>query len=462
MKVLYTTSYKREEPNGIAVVSFQLADAMAEIQDVAMICSGSETHIEDDSGYPTLHIQSAGDKQLNMHNFTSSNLKAIFDFMDEFDPDIVHTHVPADIGLVCQIWAVNNGVPYVNTCHALPSKASKWMDFGGLALFPRSWVTSISLNYYKSFLKSCDAIVALNSSIEKELEALDFSGKVFRIPNAVDISRLESAKIQDIKKKPIQLLFIGSVHPRKNQSFLVDVMKLLPKDEFELHLIGQEQNEEYSAKLRKKIEDLKLDNIHVHGTVDYERIPDFVEEAHFFVSASLFEVQSIAIIEALASGTPVLGLSNETMDELVDDSCGFNISQSTKPEIFAERVKKMAAMDVSEYKKLSSNARKKVQDLDWASIAERTAEKYRGLLKSKRSSREQQISAAERIISLIPSEELQNRIKKDLNIRSPKKGKKRNRASWIMLGWAFVTVIVSIFSFFFIRAGSKKKKSGDN
>jgi glycosyltransferase involved in cell wall biosynthesis len=457
LKILYTTSYKREEPNGIAVVSFQLADAMSEINEVAMICSGSETHIEDDSGYPTLHIQSAGDKQLNMHNFTSNNLKAIFDFIDDFDPDIVHTHVPADIGLVCQIWAVNNSVPYVNTCHALPSKASRWMDFGGLALFPRSWITSISLNYYKSFLKSCDAVVALNSSIEKELEELDFPGRVLRIPNAVDIGRLQSAKMQDIREKPIQLLFIGSVHPRKNQLFLVEVMKYLPREGFELHLIGQEQNEDYSVKLHKKVEELNLDNIHIHGIVDYERIPDFVEKAHFFVSASLFEVQSIAIIEALASGTPVLGLSNETMDELVDDSCGFNVSQTTKPEAFAKRVKSMAKLDVEEYEDLSRNARKKVKDLDWASIAERSADKYRGLLKSRESATADRVSAMERIISLIPSREAQKRIKNDLYIRLGKKKQKRSRASWVMLVWAFVTVFISVLSFFFIKAGSREK-----
>ena len=46
------------------------------------------------------------------------------------------------------------------------------------------------------------------------------------------------------------------------------------------------------------------------------QIPNYLERAHVFPSASKMEVQSLVVIEALASGTPVVGLSNETIDEL--------------------------------------------------------------------------------------------------------------------------------------------------
>ncbi len=50
-------------------------------------------------------------------------------------------------------------------------------------------------------------------------------------------------------------------------------------------------------------------------------------KTHAFVSASKMEVQSLAIIEALASGSPVIGLGNETVDELVDETNGSTVAE---------------------------------------------------------------------------------------------------------------------------------------
>jgi len=53
------------------------------------------------------------------------------------------------------------------------------------------------------------------------------------------------------------------------------------------------------------------------GEIPYHQIPQILEKTHVLVSASKMEVQSLVIIEALTSGTPVVGLANETIDELI-------------------------------------------------------------------------------------------------------------------------------------------------
>ncbi len=62
-------------------------------------------------------------------------------------------------------------------------------------------------------------------------------------------------------------------------------------------------------------------------------------QTHAFVSASKMEVQSLAIIEALASGSPVIGLGNETVDELVDETNGVRLPNDTSAEEFAAAIR---------------------------------------------------------------------------------------------------------------------------
>jgi glycosyltransferase involved in cell wall biosynthesis len=84
------------------------------------------------------------------------------------------------------------------------------------------------------------------------------------------------------------------------------------------------------------------------------------------------EVQSLVIIEALASGTPVVGLSNETVDELVDASDGIRLSKDASPREFAAAVHKICELGEAEYRKLCENSRSRVNTLDWSIVMEKT------------------------------------------------------------------------------------------
>jgi len=101
------------------------------------------------------------------------------------------------------------------------------------------------------------------------------------------------------------------------------------------------------------------------------------------VSASLLEVQSLSILEALASGTPVISLDNETTSEFIDESVGYNFETSTPPEEFAAKTQDFARLSTADYEKKCENAREKVEDMDWSNIAIQTLEMYKEVTLSK-------------------------------------------------------------------------------
>ncbi|MCX6724912.1 MAG: glycosyltransferase, partial [Candidatus Shapirobacteria bacterium] len=129
-----------------------------------------------------------------------------------------------------------------------------------------------------------------------------------------------------LSEKQRQLTFIGYLSRRKNQKYLLQVVEHLPEN-FVLNLIGKPINPMYLQELKDYVQRKQLKNVNFLGELPYKQIPAILERTHLLISASKMEVQSLVIIEALASGTPVVGLANETVDELVDSSVGFRLEK---------------------------------------------------------------------------------------------------------------------------------------
>ncbi|HRF95115.1 MAG TPA: glycosyltransferase family 4 protein, partial [Aggregatilineales bacterium] len=133
--------------------------------------------------------------------------------------------------------------------------------------------------------------------------------------------------------------------------------------------------------LCEKIEQYGLKNVEFTGRVEPRVIPDLLAEAHIFVTASVLEVQSLSVIEGLAAGKPVVGLSNQTVDEFVDESCGAVLPQNANHQAFAEAVMRVA--DAPNYEVLCQNARQKVSKHDWDTVIHETVSAYQTCLKDK-------------------------------------------------------------------------------
>ncbi len=112
------------------------------------------------------------------------------------------------------------------------------------------------------------------------------------------------------------------------------------------------------------------------GRLDHERVPEHLARTSLWVSASLREVQSLAVMEALASGTPVLGLSNETIDQLVDERVGRRLAKDATPEQFARAVRELCETRDDTYEQMCNAARERVRPFDWAHNMDLTEEMY--------------------------------------------------------------------------------------
>ena len=102
------------------------------------------------------------------------------------------------------------------------------------------------------------------------------------------------------------LLYVGALTPSKNLENLLQAFNQLQSDERDVHLVlagvgGLEKT------LKQQSKDWKIEQkVHFPGFIDNADLPVFFGTSSIFVYPSLFEGFGIPIIEALATGVPVI------------------------------------------------------------------------------------------------------------------------------------------------------------
>jgi len=103
---------------------------------------------------------------------------------------------------------------------------------------------------------------------------------------------------------PWRLLQVGSLSGVKNQAVLIDALEILRRDDVELDLVGQDT---LGGELQRKARGLP--QVRFHGFVAHDALAPFRARAHLYVQTSRHESAGVAVLEAAASGLPVLGTS---------------------------------------------------------------------------------------------------------------------------------------------------------
>lgn len=475
MKVAFISLFRRGLGGGEGRVAHELARHFGSRHEVVLICPAERTGLtEDDTGLRVFGVRSAGRGEFQMPGLSGRTVSEMFDFLDLFSPDVVHAHEPALMGLIGQIWAKMHLVPFVHTSHVLPAKVLQFgaTDALDVKVLQGSFSEAVTRRILTDFYQNCDAIIALNRPALEALRRFGYQGQIFVIPNGRDLEQYARCKNADMASPERILSFAGYVSERKNQVYLINALRDLPAN-YELRLIGKPLNPNYERRLRSLCQSHDLDNVVFVGRVPHEEIPAYLEKTHVFVSASKMEVQSLVVIEALASGTPVVGLSNETIDELVDDGVGCWLPKDTDPEVFAQCVERICALSQPEYDQLCANARGRVSHLDWSNVVDLTVEAYRRLLEEKPSVTEEEGAVLADLVSFLPSGEVKDILTDRIRVAQHEPGAVTKFLTGLSLGarlkalrrvpgstWllAGLTVVVSLIGYLFMKGRGKGEK----
>lgn len=161
------------------------------------------------------------------------------------------------------------------------------------------------------------------------------------IPNGVNVARFASADPADLTGEGIPLaaptvLFVGRLDPQKDPLLLLEAFPQIQSRIPDVHLIFVGSGV-LESELSSRIQERNLQScVHVLGW--RADIPDLLQAVDLLVLPSRWEGLPNVVLEAFASGTPVVATRAEGISELLTDGETGRIVTSRNPDELASRV----------------------------------------------------------------------------------------------------------------------------
>jgi glycosyltransferase involved in cell wall biosynthesis len=133
------------------------------------------------------------------------------------------------------------------------------------------------------------------------------------------------------------------------------------------------------ADVRTLVADLNLTGVSFTGVASRQEIGKYYEQADIFINASWLDNMPVSVIEAFASGTPVVTTSPECMPYLVQHERTGLLSLVGDAKALAANVIRLLR-DSALAASLSQNAYKESQKYTWEAVREQWLNAYRGLV----------------------------------------------------------------------------------
>jgi glycosyltransferase involved in cell wall biosynthesis len=223
--------------------------------------------------------------------------------INQLKPDLIHTQGIRADSLLASLKTVT---PWALTAHNFVFD-DYLMKFGKLRGF------LLALKHISS-QKKCENVVACSKSIQKQL--LSKGIKSHAIQNGVSFQSLVLNKFDFRDLEPPIFITVNNLVRRKNTKLLIEAFCLWKSQSNangSLVILGDGEERPY-------LEKISCGAIHFMGNVP--NVVDYLASADYFMSASLAEGLPYTVLEALASGLPVILSDIPPHMEIHDESRG--------------------------------------------------------------------------------------------------------------------------------------------
>lgn len=125
------------------------------------------------------------------------------------------------------------------------------------------------------------------------------------------------------KKRPIRLLWVGGIWPRKGLKVLIDALHNSQFENYSLSIVGDGQDRKASERLVREygIEE----KVRFLGALSYDEVNSLYDNADVFVFTSLRDTSGNVVLEAMSHGLPVIAINHHGVGEIVTDETGIRI-----------------------------------------------------------------------------------------------------------------------------------------
>jgi len=225
-----------------------------------------------------------------------------------FKPDVIHAHIHS-VGLIAVILGKIYRIPVIITEH--------WSGF------IRHKLTNKEKKIARFAMNRVKAVLPVSDNLRRHIESYGIRNNFCVVPNVVNTKIFYPLPIpthRENKKK--RILLVALLTPVKGIPYLLKALNQIreKREDFVLDIVGDGFNRNEYEKMTA---DLGLDDIvKFHGLKFKEEVAGFMQQCDFFVLPSLFETFGVVLIEALATGKPVIATDIGGPNEIVSQEVG--------------------------------------------------------------------------------------------------------------------------------------------
>lgn len=299
------------------------------------------------------------------------------DALDEFAPQVVHSHHPFLLGDTALRISAARDLPVVFTNHTQYERYTHYLPFDSPQL--RRFVQQLAVGY----ANLCDAVIAPSESIRRLLEERGVNTHMEVIPTGIDLGRFSSGDGRRLRARlglaceAFVVGHVGRLAPEKNLGYLGRAIAAFVARGDCAHAVvagvGPAEGELLSAFTSRGLEN----RLHCLGRLDIEDLADAYAAMDVFAFASQTETQGIVLVEALAAGTPIVALDAPGVRDVLQDGMnGRLLPSDASEEAFAQALADLAALPFAEREALRQRARLSAEPYSMPRCARQALELY--------------------------------------------------------------------------------------
>ncbi len=261
--------------------------------------------------------------------------------LSSFKLDVIHAQTPGTVGLLGKYLAYHHKIPFIYTHHTDYAAHSK-NNFNGRKILPAivNW-------WIKVFSNMADVVIVPSNKISDVLGSYGVKKTIFLIQTGINLGTFaktqETIRVADILKNDLgiasskNIIFVGRMSNEKNIDFLIQAFAKISEHRHDIKLlfVGDGPN---LADFKAKVKTLNLKNIIFVGSIPHEKTSTYYQAGNLFVFSSYTDTQGLVLMEAVASGLPVVALKDGAFEGIViNDENGYLVEKDSTDE-FAKKV----------------------------------------------------------------------------------------------------------------------------
>ncbi len=336
MRIAYLAQAYPPMISGAALFAQWMAEAMAQRGYRVLVIAASDkgySYCTQNGNLTILRLYSLHNPIRIGQRFLFNPRRMVIKALRDFHPEIIHTHDPLRLSLLGIEYAKSVGIPIILTVHQLP-----WFLASYLPTFLRAGTEGVLWMYARWLADNKFTAVITPSQTIADLVKRMTGVSTEMIPYGLDLQRFHPLLALDeassTRRKwniplhvPI-LLHVGRLDTDKQVDRVIQAAAR-PVNETDAHvlIVGDGTRKPALIKLCKSLGISA--RVHFPGYVSIQDgLPEIYRIANLFVTASEIEIQSLAVLGAIASGLPIVAVRATSNHEIVHHGINGYLAES--------------------------------------------------------------------------------------------------------------------------------------